>query len=431
MRNVIATGTAGALLALALALAQGAPTFAQDAPVDGTSTDPFAPGAFEAGAGTAAPSAAAGESAQAAAQAKTEYLVGGTAAISASAYLPLDSGGYALSSQVAGKLFAKVSVPDYGSLYISYALSMAWFEGLSGTVPGSAALVPPLDLSSATYALSELYYSFDIDKLLFARLGKQLLAWGPSQVWSPVDFVNAQRFNVFAPVDLRQGKSGLRLHVPLSKANAFLFSDFSGLVAGGEVLDPVDAVNLAGRFDYTLGGFEFGLSGIAGKSVQGRFGADFSGDFLGTAVYGELALSPAYSSYESSVLASLGFSRQLGELKRLTISGEGFYSSTGSDLSGQGLEMAKLPSLYIGRYYGYLSLQAKELLSSYLASTLYGLANLSDLSYSINIREDFSFPRAVPFSLILGYTGGGAEKEFTFIGGDKAFSLSLRTRMEF
>jgi hypothetical protein len=417
------------LLVLVAALA--APALAQDQAAD----DPFAPGAFEAQSGGAA--AATGATAASAfsqpsassSEAKTEYLVGGSALVSAQATTSASLDGYAASASLSGKLFAKVSVPDFGSLYAAYSVSQAFFEGQGGSAPAFVAPAP--DLGSPSYSLAELHYSFDIGKALFVRLGKQLLAWGPSRVWTPVDFVNLRKADAFSRIDLRQGKPGLRLHLPLGKANAFAFADFSGLVAGGSVQDPAKAVDYAVRADLTAGGFELGLTGYAGPNAQAKGGLDFSGDFLGSAVYGELAYAPAYSSYDSSIMASLGISRALGDLKQWTVSLEGFYNSRGSDLSGQPLAMAAAQPLYMGRYYGYASIQAAKLLSPSLGSSLSALANLSDGSYSIRFSEDFAFPKSVPFSLIVSYAGGGAGREFTFFGGDRAISLQAQARVEF
>jgi hypothetical protein len=382
---------------------------------------------FDAGAFAAATSSSPNASTSAA---RTEYLAGGEVLVSASASFPSDFGGSASSSLASGKLFAKATVPDSGSLYAAYGITQAFFEALSGD--GAAALAPGLDLAAPSLVPTELYYSFDVDKLLFLRLGKQLLAWGPSKVWSPVDFVNGQRSNFFASVDLRQGESGLKLLLPIGKANATVFADFSGLGAS-ELAGAAGfrATRVAGRLDAAVGGFELGLSGLVAPEAQDRAGFDFSGDLWGAAVYCELAFAPAYSSYSPSAAASLGLSRALDDLKRWTLSAEGFYESTGADRSGDVLAMASLTPLYMGRYYGYASLRADELLSRYLTTTWSGLANFSDLSYTASLREDFSFPRSPVFSLIVSYSGGGAGKEFTFLGGDGALSLSAQTLIEF
>ena len=411
--------------------------------------DPFDAAAFDAATGAgptaaAAPAAAntpgttaAGEPALPSLAARTEYLVGGAVLVAGTGTIASGFDGYAALASASGRLFGKVSVPDYGILYLSYNLSQALFEGIGGSgLPGSGFLAHPLDLSSPKYTLGELYYGFDIGKTLFLRLGKQLLAWGPSRVWSPVDFVNSARKDFFSPIDLREGRPALKLFLPLGKANALVFTDFSDAVTNGQVRDPLQSTTLAGRLDATVGGFELALSGLAGSLTQGRAGLDFSGDFFGSSLYGELALAPAYSGYESSVMASLGLSRAIGDLKRWTVSIEGLYNSRGGDLSSPELTAGLAPggaltSLYIGRAYGYASLQAKELLSTYLSTTASAIANFSDLSYSIRLQEDLSLPRAVPFSCILAYNGGGGGREFTLLGGDNSIAITLETRIEF
>jgi len=415
-----AGGVAAALLLLCLGQA-----VAQDQP-PGTADTPFDAAAFDAATGAAAPGTAAPGVAEAA---RTEYLVGGSVLVSASGFFPSSLDGYAVSASASGKLFGKVAVPDYGALYMSYTLSQAFLESRGGT--GSAALAPPLDLGAPSLALGELYYSFDIGKALFVRLGKQLLAWGPSRIWTPVDYVNSQRENFFSSVDLRQGEPGLKLFAPMGKVNATLFADFADLVAGSVTTAGLENTRLAGRLDAAVGGFELGITAFASAKNQDKAGFDFSGDLLGSAVYGELSLAPAYSSYSSSFSTSLGASRVLGDLKRWTLSAEGFYQSTGADYTGDLSAMMSLSPLYMGRYYGYLSLSADELLSQYLRTTAYGLANFSDLSYSLSLKEDFSFPRSVPFSVVLSFAGGGSGKEFTFAGGNDSLSITAQTLIEF
>jgi len=374
---------------------------------------------------------------------KTEYLVGGTVVASAGAGFTSALDELTALSTVSGKLFAKVSVPDYGALFIAYNARHSLFQSYSGSGTPPSASNPYVP----SYSLAELHYSFDLAKVLFVRLGNQLIAWGPSRIWSPVDFINLEKADAFASLDARAGKPGLRLHLPLPRANAFLFADFADLVtASGSTWtggDPVETVNLGGRFDFTAGPFEFGLTGYGGKSAQARFGADASGRLLGTTVYGEFALKPGYDDYSYAAQASLGFSRSLGELKLWTLSGEGFYNSAGQDLSGYSagdlvvaVNTATLTSdetraLYQGELYAYAALSAAELFSPSLSTTLSGIVNLSDVSFRLTLSEAFSFPRAVPFTLSVTYAGGGADKEFTRYAGDQAVSVSASTRVEF
>lgn len=427
-----------ALLAFSCALAAGPPVHAQSADdfeaalfgtengkTDGTASQTdratsVQPGSFDA-------SAAEGE------KAKTEYLVGGTAVVEGTAYGSLDERYIAETSDINGKLFGKVTIPDGGTLFASYAARQYFAQGYSG--PGDA---PTAAVSkNPEWNLSELYYGFDIDKRLFVRLGNQLIAWGPSRIWSPVDFINRERANAFAQIDSREGKNGLKLHVPFSWCNAFAFADFSGMTANGTYGDPSKTINLAGRFDFTFAGFEFGFSGYGGREAQFRSGADFSGRFEGTTVYGEMAILPKYGQWDGGAQVSLGFSRSLDELRRWTMTAEAFFNSKGQSFAGYTASaMALVPAdervpLYEGRWYAYLALEADKLLSDYLSTTVSALGNIEEKSYQLKASESFSFPKAVPFTVDVSYFGGGPDREFTRTAGDKALALTLSTKLDF
>lgn len=387
------------------------------------------------GAGTPVTGTDAGFDAAAASgeKAKTEILAGGTVVVkAASTIAPADETAMTLAN-ANGKVFAKVSVPDYGTLYAAATVSHALFQGYSGdgTPPGAS------DQYKPAIALSELHYSFDVAKTVFIRIGNQLIAWGPSRVWSPVDFINLEKDTSLAELDTRQGKSGLRVHVPLGRANVFAFADFSGMTAGGTYGNPLETVNLGGRVDFTAADFEFGLTGYGGYSATARFGADASGRILGTTVYGEFAVLPNAEFSDAAIMASLGFSRPLDELKRWTLSAEGFYNSAGKDLREYTTaEFYALPakertSLYQGMWYVWVSLEADELGSSYLTTTLSALANIQDGSFTAKLAETFAFPRAVPFTLSIAYSGGDTNAEFTRYSGESSLTVTAYTTISF
>ncbi len=369
---------------------------------------------------------------------KTEYLVGGSILADLSLSVLNDAQGYLANSGMKGKVFAKISIPRYGALYASASVSSAFFQAYLGEIEAP----PALDPFKPQIALSELHYGFDIAKIVFFRLGNQLIAWGPSRVWSPVDFINLEKADSFAGIDSRLGKPGLRLHAPLPFGNLFGFADFSGLLteAPGDLLfygDPVQKVNLAGRFDITAGGFEFGASAYGGMNSQVRLGADFSGRLLGATVYGELAWAPEYSPYEDSLAASAGLSFNLDSRRKWSLSAEGFYNSRGEDLSGLDLlGFLALPSdrqnpLYQGMWYAYAAVQTSELFTSNLSMGLSSIVNFSDLSYNIRLTPTLSLSGIPPLSLAFSYAGGGENKAFTRFSGDNALSISVSTRMEF
>lgn len=362
---------------------------------------------------------------------KTEYLVGGTAIVGLSGSV---SDGMAVSEAGArGILFGKVSVPRYGSLFLSYSASDVFFQGYSGPSPAPETRDP----YEMEWYLSEFHYSFDIGKTVFVRLGNQLLSWGPSRIWTPVDFINLEKADFFSSLDARTGKPGLRLHVPFPRGNVFLFSDFSAISADGRYGNPYKTVNTGARIDVTAGNAEFGLTAYGGYSTQGKIGFDVSGRVVATSVYGEVAYSPASSGYDDSLQVSLGFSRSLDERKLWSLSAEGFYNSGGFDASGYTMaEYMALPAaeripLYQGRWYGYAAIATSEFLSPYFGSELGVLSNITEGSFKANLSGNFSFPRVIPFKLSIYWYGGKDNGEFTRYTGNNALGYEARATISF
>ncbi|HUX12724.1 MAG TPA: hypothetical protein VMW87_06825 [Spirochaetia bacterium] len=365
------------------------------------------------------------------------FLAGGTLLFDSATTVPADFSGYATGGSFAGKLFGKVSVPQNVQLYLAYNLTHTIYAGVGGTSsPGGPGFtgVAPADLFANQYALSEFFLDFDVARILFVRIGNQLIAWGPSYVWTPVDFINLQRSSSLQSVDLRVGKPGIKLFLPFPSADITLFTDMSDTLTGGVVHDLAKTANLAIRAAATVGGFEFGLSSYLGQSVQGRYGFDFSGRALGTNIYGELGAGFPYGGYDFAYAYSVGFTRALGDLKRWTLSGEFFYNSAGtSDIGTYPALVASggFTPLYVGRIYGYAAVSRDEFLGSFLRMTLSGLINASDLSYQAKLASAFSIPALVPFTVAVAWNGGGAGREFTYFTGNNALTLDLQILVQF
>ena len=123
------------------------------------------------------------QSTQAEQKAKLETQFGGNLLYDTSGTTTTDFSGYGVDGSFSGKAFVKVSVPDYGALYIAYNFSKNLYQGDGGTIPGEPVgpAGPVLsqsagDLFGASYALAEFYTSFDISRKVFFRIGNQLLA---------------------------------------------------------------------------------------------------------------------------------------------------------------------------------------------------------------------------------------------------------------
>ncbi len=369
--------------------------------------------------------------------AKTEFLYGGSFLTDNAATTSTTLDWYTLAGSVSGKVFGKLTVPDYGSLYVGYNVSKNMYQGDGGTLPAASAAylsAPAGSFYAPSFTLSELYYSFDVGKALFVRLGNQLIAWGPSAIWTPVDFINLQRVDPLATIDLRVGKPGIRLHVPLPGSNIFLFTDFSDTVTSAGVQDPLKTAVLSARWDVTIAGAELALTGSWGESVQNKYGFDITGRLLGFDIYGEAAAAFPYGSYDLAWAADAGFQRTLGDLSYWSIAGEFFYNSAGTADTSQYPAMLLAQTfvpLYVGQYYAYASLSRSHLGIDGISASLAGFANLSDMSYLVRGSLSVAVPNLVPFSFGVSYAGGGNGKEFTLLAGDGTLSLDLQVRFDF
>jgi hypothetical protein len=436
------------ILALAFAVAGAPGVFAQDQPAGqdlpagqngAAAGDVFDTSAFDQNVQ---------QSTQAGQAAKVEYLFGGSFLTDNILSGTADfNTWYTLAGSFSGKAFAKITVPDYGALYIGYLVSHDLYKGWDGTLPTALqyefTLAPADDLFVPGFTLAELYYSFDVAHAVFFRLGNQLIAWGPSSIWTPVDFINLQKVDPQSAFDRRVGKPGLRVHVPLGNANIFLFGDFSGTVqnilvkgekTGSVQQNPLSATNLGARVDLTVLGSELAVTGYWGSTIQNRYGFDFSGKVLGFDVYGELAAAFPYGSYDFTWAGSGGFQRTLGDLGYWSIAGEFFYNAAGTadTATYQNLIDTKtFTPLYIGQYYGYASITRSHLLVDGVSAALSWFMNFSDNSWQGSLSTSVNVPSLVPFTVSIRCNGGGSGKEFTFLTGDGAVSADLQVRFEF
>ncbi|MBN2353825.1 MAG: hypothetical protein JXD23_14725 [Spirochaetales bacterium] len=321
-----------------------------------------------------------------------------------------------------GKPFLKVTDPRLGSVFLSYSIASTLYQASNNPPP----TLVPTDPFVPVFALSEFFVSFDFGKAVFLRAGNQINSWGPSFFWTPVDFVNRERANALSALDVRAGVPSLKVHVPFSRANLFLFVDFRDTVSAADGVGAFfRTVNTALRFDLTLGGIEFGLTGYldaASGRLVNKYGLDASGNFLGFDLYTEQAVSLRYEHEENpqaffeSYQACAGFSRTLDELKEWTLQAEFFYNSAGTDERAATLPPGAFVPFYTGRYYLFASLyraNADDVLSRVEAQVI---VNFSDLSFLARLSAVFSFARTLPVTVSVSYADGDNGDEFAYAG---------------
>jgi hypothetical protein len=394
-------------------------------------SDPFAEGQDPFDVDTFDQIVAEGEAQDAAARLEMQF--GGNLSMSASTATTADFEWVTAGASATGKAFLKVSVPDYGAVYLAYNFKKNIVQGTGGVPP--AALTAPDGLFDVSFDLAEFYLSFDLFQKVFVRVGNQLLAWGPSTIWTPVDFVNLEKADALAAFDSRVGKPGVRLTAPIGISNLILFADLAGTVTGAaspfDVNDLYETTNLAGRWDIVLAGFELGLSTYLGASVQNKYGFDFSGRLLGFDVYGELGLAFPDEGEDFSYTYSIGLQRTLGELDYWSVATEFFANSAGSTDTEALILADDFTPLYAGKYYAYAAVTRTNLGRDGISATLAGFANFSDLSFLARLSTSIRLPRLVPFTFALSWAGGGDRKEFTYFAGDNSLSTELRVSYEF
>jgi hypothetical protein len=382
---------------------------------------------------------------------KLETRLGGDVLFSSDFAFPLDFGSYYMSSFISGKLFGKLSYPDIVTLYVSYNFLhdiLRFGTPGSGQTGGQTGVTSLFDVEAE---LSELFIDFDVRKKVFFRAGNQLIAWGPSVFWTPVDFINLNRLDPLARLDLRTGKPGLRVHVPLKKSNLFTFFDFSESVdRNGSSRDLYESLRVGLRYDRILLGYEIGLGTYFGQGVRTVVGFDFSGVLLRSDFYGEAAVSKGSNTPRAELVTppdytlaatgdfvyavSLGLQKSLGEFKYWKAGGELFYNSDGYGedppiefLLAQGL----YNPLYTGKLCGSLSLSKSNFFNNTnITGSLTYIMNVSDLSFTAYGTFGFVFPRLVPFNVRLTYAGGKTGRTFT-PGGKDSLTTSVYTKVSF
>lgn len=342
-----------------------------------------------------------------------------------------DTGNYLDMASLTGKAFLKATAPDVSSLFVSYSFSHTLLQATNDKGLQSALAASQPDLYSPDFTLSELHLSFDVNKVVFVRVGNQLLSWSSSFFWSPADFVNERQADSQASVDTRAGKSGVRLHVPLRDANLFFFTDFSRTIdAEGIPQDISKKAGYAFRADATFAGFNTGVLGAAGPGEPTRLGLSTSGTLFGLDVWGEAgAVIPLYD-YEYSLAASAGGEKAFGESDEWNVRGEFFYNG-----AGEGDTVLTPYTVFVpyklGVYYGYLSGTRAKLFGGDSSLSLTGIMNFSDLSWTASAMYGLNMPKLIPVNFTLRYSGGRNDREFTVKSGGPAWTFDVKSVVQF
>ena len=333
-----------------------------------------------------------------------------------------------------GKPFAKLSRDDIGALFLSVSFNYFLLASSNSELLKRYYKVQKADPSNVELKLSEFHLSFDINKTVFIRIGNQLISWGASYFWSPEDFINRQKnqLTALSAVDIRSGKPGIRIHIPLEKSNLFFFTDFSMVTTNGSVNSLLENIAQAWRFDATIANVNIGTVGYISADGPLQLGLDATGNLLTADVYGELAFTFNTNSQHTIPAFSAGFSKVFGEEKTWTFRSEVYYNDTGfGDTAISSLRADEFTPLYSGRFYVFSELTTSKLFTSMISSSLIYYMNCFDHSFSSTLLFTFDFPKVLPFTIYLRTNGGRLDREFTGTFADRSLTAGLRIRGDF
>lgn len=289
----------------------------------------------------------------------------------------------------------------------------------------TSALLAPAAAEQFNVLLDQLWFRFDVARLVFVTAGRQHVKWGVGRIWNPTDYLHQAARDPLAQVDTRAGTTMLKLHVPWESQgwNFYGIGLFEDTTAGGAL----GKVGAGMRIEAVFGTAELGLDALFQMDHWPKLGADLSAGLGPIDLYAEVALrytsgtdrswytskpdlsrvtdasrptaalsaSCARSTIEGTTLQVVGgvshpFS--VADEHVLTVGGEYFYNSLGT---GQRKDYACLmmngqfSAFYAGRHYG--AIYAGWSTPSRRTAPEFKLTNLSNLSDGSHLlRLDFA-----------------------------------------
>lgn len=223
--------------------------------------------------------------------AKMQILLGGTLQFSSYWMVPEQFDQYTNFLAFNGIVFLSLLYEPYAKFFVSESFSHSMVAFSDPAIPASSPFLSLTELNNS-FNLLEIFFDFSFKNAVFFRIGKQVIHWGAANIWTPVDFINFAKYNPFSDIDSREGKPGIRIHIPIKQFNFFAFFDFNNTFPNTDTISNyLDATSLALRADYTIGDFELALSSYFSKGQASIFGFDLSGYLLGFDIVAEASFS--------------------------------------------------------------------------------------------------------------------------------------------
>ncbi|MBW1810994.1 MAG: hypothetical protein JRJ87_22585 [Deltaproteobacteria bacterium] len=119
--------------------------------------------------------------------------------------------------------------------------------------------------------LDQLWLKFDIGRVAYITVGRQVIRWGSGRFWNPTDFLNQQHRDPLATFDERLGVSLIKVHIPVESLgwNFYAVANLDGATTPEEVGGAL-------RAEFLFGSNELAVSAAYRKDQPLRLGLDIS-----------------------------------------------------------------------------------------------------------------------------------------------------------
>ena len=206
--------------------------------------------------------------------------------------------------------------------------------------------------SPTTFGLTQLWLKTDLDRSIYLTIGRQTLKWGASHIWNPTDFIQRQRRDPLAALDLRTGVTLIKAHLPLESQTANLY--VIGLLDEARTVGDVGG---AARGELAFGSAEVSLSLAKRRGEPLLLGGDLSTGVGPLDLFVEAAVAhghhqplPGQAARDDAFIPQLsgGLDLQLeyGDEDALTVGGEVFFNDDGltdASLAGTAIASGRSP----------------------------------------------------------------------------------------
>jgi len=310
---------------------------------------------------------------------------------------------------------------------------------------------PYVETNNTTFSIKEIFMDMNINRVVYFRVGKQVLQWGRCYFWNPTDLLNIEKRQFSDLNAYREGTFALKTHIPFGT-----FFNIYGVINANDIKN-INESAVAAKAECLLGTTEISFSTWAKKDFFPVFGFDFISFIFDTTIRGEISVSYGdnKSYLKTDILTngiiqtnfsttritnewipriSVGFTKRFDFLDvddRISISGEFFYNPYGYKENILKEEDQRLFLLannlfelnYNYQYYFAFFTSFSKFIVSEITLSVNAIGNFNDNSWQITGGITYEPVDYFTFEFNLSSCIGEDNSEYTFQGN----SLSVES----